>query len=138
MDEVATESDVYCACLQAVGDCSKEIHMYTLVDSKAAFIQKPPGTLIGKAGWSDDSNGILERDKTQSDRLHEPEHCMNTIDPMSGRDIKNATTHPSLIDGNLTMYFESEKTKKAFLKMPINHPNLHLPFPATDYDDRGG
>ena len=50
---------------------------------------------------------------------------MNTIDPMSGRDIENVTAHPSLEDGNLTMYFESEGTKKAFLKMPIDHPDLH-------------
>jgi len=112
--------------------------MFTLVDSKAVFTQKPPSTLICNVDRFDDGSDILERDKTQSDRLHEPEHRMNTIDPMSGRDIKNVTARPSMVDGNLTMYFESEKTKKAFLKIPIDHPNLHLPFPATASDDRGG
>ena len=70
--------------------------------------------------------------------MHEPEYRMNTIDPMSGRNIENVTTHPSVQDGNLTMYFESEDTKRAFLKMPIDHPNRRLPFPATDNDDRDG
>ncbi|MCW8964095.1 MAG: hypothetical protein OQL16_09875 [Gammaproteobacteria bacterium] len=114
--------------------------MFTLVDSKAAFIKKPPSTLVISVDWFDGSSNsdILERDKTQSHRLHEPEYRMNTIDPMSGRDIENVTTHPSMKDGNLTMYFESEDTKRAFLKMPIDQPNRKLPFPATDNDDRGG
>jgi YHS domain-containing protein len=112
--------------------------MVTLVDSKAVFIRKPPSTQVFYVDWLDDNSSILERDKTQSPRLHEPEHRINTIDPITGKDIENVTSHPSLEDGNLTMYFESEGTKRRFLKMPINHPNLHLPFPATADDDRGG
>ena len=49
----------------------------------------------------------LPRDQTQSQRLHEPEHPVTTIDP-------------------------------AYQDTPINHPNLHLPYPAADDDDRGG
>lgn len=39
---------------------------------------------------------------------------------------------------NLTVYFESEASRKAYQDLPLNHPNLHLPYQATDEDDRGG
>ena len=80
----------------------------------------------------------LPRDQTQSHRLHEPEHRINTIDPMTVNDIENVTSHASLEDGELTMYFETEGTRKAYLDMPLDHPNLLLPYPAADSDDRGG
>ena len=80
----------------------------------------------------------LSRDQTQSHRLHEPEHRINTIDPMTGDDIENVTSHPSLVDGSLTLYFETDATRKAYLNMPFDHPNLQLPYPATADDDRGG
>jgi len=80
----------------------------------------------------------LAWNQAQSRRLHEPEHRINTIDPMTGKDIEDVTSHPSLMDGNLTVYFETEATRKAYLDMPIDHPNLSLPYPAADDDDRGG
>ncbi len=80
----------------------------------------------------------LARDQTQSHRLHIPQHRINTIDPMTGGDIDDITSHPSLEDGDLTVYFESDATRKAYLAMPLDHPNEHLPFPPTDDDDRGG
>jgi hypothetical protein len=80
----------------------------------------------------------LPRDQTQSQRLHEPEHLINTLDPMTGRDIEDVTNHPFLVDGNLTIYFETEASRKAYQDLPLNHPNLHLPYQATDDDDRGG
>jgi hypothetical protein len=80
----------------------------------------------------------LPRDQTQSHRLHEPDHFINTIDPMTGFDIVDVANHPSLADGNLTIYFETEATRKAYLDMPVNHPNRCLPFPPADDDDRGG
>ncbi|MCW8918394.1 MAG: hypothetical protein OQL08_06225 [Gammaproteobacteria bacterium] len=80
----------------------------------------------------------LARDQTQSHRLHEPEHRTNSADPMTGEDIENVTTHPSLVDGDLTLYFETKATRKAYLDTPVDHPNPHLPYPASDTDDRGG
>ena len=80
----------------------------------------------------------MPRDQAQSPRVHEPEHRINTIDPMTGNDIKDVTSHPSLEDGNLTVYFETEATRKSYVGLPIDHPNLHLPYPAADDDDRGG
>ena len=80
----------------------------------------------------------LSRDQTQSKRLHEPEHLINTIDPMTGLDIEVVTSHPFLVDGNMTLYFETDANRKAYQDLPLNHPNLHLPFEATDDNDRGG
>jgi hypothetical protein len=42
------------------------------------------------------------------------------------------------VDGNLTIYFETEANRDAFQHMQLNHPNLRLPYPATAEDDRGG
>ena len=78
------------------------------------------------------------RDQARSHRLHKPGYRINTIDPMTGDDIENITSHPSLADGSLTIYFETDATRMAFINMPLDHPNLHLPYPATVDDDRGG
>jgi len=43
-----------------------------------------------------------------------------------------------LVDGNLTIYFETQATRQAYLDMPTNLPNLRVPTAATDDDDCGG
>jgi hypothetical protein len=98
--------------------------------------QKSPTLSFESLNWVADAP--LSRDQTQSQRLHEPEHLTNTIDPMTGHDIENVTSHPFLLDGRLTIYFETEASRKAYQDMPLNHPSLRLPFKATDEDDRGG
>lgn len=67
----------------------------------------------------------LPRDAEQSHRLHEPEQMLTSIDPITGRDIEDIEGHPYLVDGNVTMYFESEATREEYLEMPIDHP-FHL------------
>jgi hypothetical protein len=57
---------------------------------------------------------------------------------MTGNDIKNLKVHPSLVDGNLTIFFENNTTRKAYIEMPVNHPSMRLPFEASNEDDRGG
>ena len=80
----------------------------------------------------------LPRDQQQSHRLHEPDHLIGTIDPITGRDIGDVLGHPSLVDGNLTIYFESEETKSEFERTPFNHPYEHsVGEPSVDID-RGG
>ena len=96
----------------------------------------PPSIKFEFANWV--ATDPLPRDQDQSNRLHEPEHLINTIDPMTGSDIEDVTQHPSMEDGNLTIYFETEATRKSFVDMQLNHPNRCLPYPATDEDDRGG
>lgn len=88
------------------------------------------------ANWV--ATDALPRDRTQSKRLHEPEYRIDTIDPMTGESIQDITGHPSVVDGNLTIYFATEATRKAYIDLPLDHPNLRLPFAATDEDDRGG
>jgi YHS domain-containing protein len=80
----------------------------------------------------------LPRDREQSHRLHEPDHMVNTIDPISGRDIWNLAEHPSQVDGKLTIYFESEETKKEYEHTPVNHPYRHSIGSPSDDIDRGG
>ena len=98
--------------------------------------QKAPVLKFESLNWV--ATDPMPRDQGQSRRLHEPEHRINTIDPMTGKDIEDVTSHPSLMDGNLTVYFETDTTRKAYLELPLDHPNPHLPYPATDGDDRGG
>jgi len=117
--------------LTSGGDASQEITLLTSTLSRTA-----PALKFNSLNWA--ASDPLQRDQTQSHRLHEPEHRINTIDPMTGGDIEDVTSHPSLTDGNLTVYFATEGTRKAYLDMPINHPNLRLLYPAADDDDRGG
>ena len=79
----------------------------------------------------------LSRDQAQSHRLHEPEHLINTIDPMTGLDIEDVSSHPSLVDGNLTST-SKRKRLKAYQELPLNHPNCTCRSEAADDDDRGG
>ena len=67
----------------------------------------------------------LARDQTQSGRLHEPAQILSSTDPITGREIDDLTGHPYLVNGNVTMYFESEATKQEFIDMSADHP-LHL------------
>lgn len=78
----------------------------------------------------------LERDKTQSVRLHEPAQIISSTDPITGRKIADLTGHPYLVDGNVTIYFETEATRQEFMDMPIDHP-FHLVDNPTDegYDE---
>jgi hypothetical protein len=84
------------------------------------------------------ATGPLPRDRTQSHRLHEPSYRTSTTDPMTASDISDVSSHPSVVDGDLTIYFETEATRKAYLEFPTDHPNLRLPYPASDEDDRSG
>ena len=113
--------------------------MFTQVNPKDANATKPPHTSSSNLVWLHKSDtDILDRDKTQSSRLHEPTWRISNIDPMNGKDVNSLMPHPTLEDGNLTMYFDNEDTKKAYVDMPVDHPNQRLPFAATDEDDRGG
>ncbi len=74
----------------------------------------------------------LDKDRGQSQRLHEPTQMITTIDPITGRDIDNLPGHPYLVDGNVVMYFESEMTRQAYLDTPIDHP---VPLPDNPFED---
>lgn len=100
---------------------------------KNSISRAPPTIKFEFANWV--ATDALPRDRTQSQRLHEPEY---RIDPITGENIQDIEGHPSVVDGNLTIYFATEATRKAYLDMPLDHPNLRVPFAASDEDDRGG
>lgn len=80
----------------------------------------------------------LPRDCEQSHRLHEPDHLINTIDPITGHDITDVRNHPNIVDGKLTIYFESEQTMLEFINTPLNHPYAHALGRLPGDADRGG
>ena len=57
-------------------------------------------------------------------------HMISTTDPITGRDIPDVTGHPHVVEGDhyhdLTIYFESEETREAYLNIPIEHPGSDL------------
>jgi hypothetical protein len=79
----------------------------------------------------------LPRDQTQSHRLHEPPQILTSIDPITGRDIEDLTGHPYLVDGNVTMYFETEATRQAYLDTPVDHPFHLVDNPTGEGYDEG-
>ncbi len=91
---------------------------------------------IDAANWV--ATDCMPRDQEQSRRLHEPARMVNSIDPITGHDIGNVAGHPHLIDGILTVYFESAKTHQTYLDTPFNHPFARLPGKASVEGDRGG
>lgn len=84
------------------------------------------------------AGNISNNDKLQSLRLHEPHHRIMTTDPITGNEVDDYMSRPSTLNGDLTVYFENTKNCEEYLNIPFNHPNLKLPYPATDEDDRGG
>ena len=76
----------------------------------------------------------LPRDREQSHLLHQPDHLIGTIDPITGHDVG----HPFIVDGKLTIYFETEDSRQAFLDTPLNHPYAHPLGRPSALDDRGG
>ena len=100
--------------------------------------QTQPNPTINLQHFNWGPTEILQRDKEQSQRLHEPKFRLMTTDPISGLDVEDYPSHCSLMDGNLTIYFETEDNCIKYRNMPVNHPNEHLPYAATEEDDRGG
>ena len=103
---------------------------------KTAFSRAPPTIRFEFANWV--ATDALPRDRTQSLLLHEPKYRVYTTDPITGKSIEDIAGHPSLVDDNLTIYFETQATRQAYIDIPTNHPNPRVPFAATDEDDRGG
>lgn len=78
------------------------------------------------------STDCLPRDKEQSRLFHEPEWITTNIDPLTGRDIDSLMDRPRLVDRNITIYFESEETRQAYLDFPALRS---VPLPDNPYDD---
>jgi len=81
---------------------------------------------------------IMARDKTQSRRLHELNCISSHIDPITGNDVAGDAGHPFVVDGILTVYFETEQNRKDYQNMLFNHPVPNLGGTPSLEDDRGG
>ena len=72
-------------------------------------------------------------------------HAISTTDPITGRDIPDLAGQPFVVEGthynDLTIYFESEKTKQTYLDIPVEcmggESRLHhyLDNPANEMND---
>lgn len=82
-------------------------------------------------------SNIMERDKEQSRRLHEPTSINSHTDPITGNDVMGTAGQPFIVDGILTVYFESEKNRNDYLNTPFNRPVPWLGESSPE-DDRGG
>lgn len=90
-------------------------------------------SIRGNATFNYVATDPLPRDIEQSHRLHEPEQMLTSIDPITGRDIEDLAGKPYLVDGNVTIYFESEETRQAYIDTPVDHP-----FRLVDNPDEEG
>ena len=71
-------------------------------------------------------------------------HRVETTDPITGRDVADYQHSPFVVDKSgddeLTIYFESEETKRQFLNVPVEHPiehRLNLDNPTDVMIDEG-
>lgn len=62
---------------------------------------------------------------------------LSTIDPITRREIDDVTGHPFVIDGDLTIYFESETTRRTFLNIPTDHLFRLIDNPVDEGYDEG-
>jgi hypothetical protein len=70
-------------------------------------------------------------------------HMISTTDPMTGRDVDVKAGQPYVVEGDhysdLTIYFESEDTRAAYLDIPVERPGIDLSVsldnPTADYAD---
>ena len=108
------------------------------MDKIVSIGERKGASLNTKSAKVPHANNIMERDKEQSHRLHEPTSIQSHTDPISGIDVMGTVGHPFIIDGILTAYFETEETRHSYLTTPFNHPVLRLGNKPSVNDDRGG
>ena len=92
--------------------------------------------LYGNLNWV--AGSPLPRDRERSHRLHEPERLFSSIDPITGHDISVSNNPLYVVDGKLTIFFESGQSMLEYLNTPLNHPYRHTLGKAPDDADRGG
>jgi hypothetical protein len=57
-------------------------------------------------------------------------HIISTVDPINGFDIIDVKNRPYLVEGDdtndLTIYFETEASRQAYLDIPVEHPEQDM------------
>lgn len=72
-------------------------------------------------------------------------HIISHTDPISLKDVLDVEGLPSVVDAgsetSLTIYFESEANRQAFLDIPVEHPiselSVNLDNPTDEMMDEG-
>jgi hypothetical protein len=67
----------------------------------------------------------------------------STTDPITGSNVTSLNDRPHVLEGDkatgLTVYFESEASRQAYLAIPVQHPeqglSVTLDNPTDDYSD---
>ena len=70
-------------------------------------------------------------------------HMISTTDPITGNDVNDLAGHPYVVEGDhytdITLYFESEETRDAYLAIPVERPgkdlSINLDNPTDNYPD---
>ena len=70
-------------------------------------------------------------------------HITRTTDPITGKDTKDPTGHPYVVEGDhhngITVYFESNESREAYLAIPVQRPgqdlSINLDNPTDNYPD---
>ncbi len=73
------------------------------------------------------------------------EHMISTTDPITGHDIPDLEGRPFVVEGDhyhdITIYFESEENRRAYLDIPVTYPdpvlNRKLSNPTDQWIDNG-
>lgn len=70
-----------------------------------------------------DADYITQRNEEQA---NDADPMIINIDPVTGNDVQDYASHPSIEDGNVTIYFESEETKQTFLSLSARHTHRYF------------
>lgn len=70
-------------------------------------------------------------------------HMISTTDPITLKDVEDNAGRPYVVEGDhysdITIYFESEETRAAYLGIPVENPardlGVNLDNPTDDYPD---
>ena len=80
-----------------------------------------------KTGHSKDNlRDEFLRDQIKRDLQHSQKFRIQTIDPITGREVSDYKTHPRWVDGDLTIYFETKISKKAYIELLTKQSKLHF------------
>jgi len=66
-------------------------------------------------------------------------HIISTTDPISGVNITDLSNRPFIVEGDkaidLTVYFESDATRQAYLDIPVELPERKFPNTLSNSTD---
>lgn len=83
------------------------------------------------------SESSMPRDAAQSRRLHEPGPVVVGHDPITGKYALDIPGHPTYVDRDITLHFESKESLREFMAIPTDHPFRLVDDPVSEGYDEG-